>query len=533
MVLASAAGDLGDRVGRAGVGAGAAGDARRVAEAAVEPGGDVRARSRGRWRSARTCPGPRRRRARSGRTRCRARGGTTRYGWRSSWLGSCVAPGQRGSPTPSCAATAASSVCARRRGSGSSESTSSTTLAAIRRACGSAVSTTMPSRQGVVHAAPDRRALDADQADAAGAERRHAGRRSRASGPSRRPARAASRMVVPGLDLDRDAVDRQTSSLSPSSSGKCASRLRIGAGMPPPCAQRLPTSSVSSSSSSARGRRRRRPRPSRARAAARSGTGSTCRSSRAAPKCEQVPRRARACRCGRRRRRCRRGRPCSPRPRALRSRTACRAATAGQDPAERPADLQRLDRAPVAQAAAELLADARAAASRTAPRTRPGARSARSGRRAWCRARARAERRVGLGAVQRDERDVAERLDVVDDASAAPWKPRSAGNGGRAETVPRRPCERREQRRLLADDVRAGALDDRDVEGEAAAVDVVAESRRPRGLCDRRRRARLASAGTRSARRRSRALGADRVAGERQRPRARGAGLRSIRNLSM
>ena len=32
-----------------------------------------------------------------------------------------------------------------------------------------------------------------------------------------------------------------------------------------------------------------------------------------------------------------------------------------------------------------------------------------------------------------------------------------------------------EQRRLLADDVGARALDDRDVEGEAAAVDVVAE----------------------------------------------------------
>ena len=69
--------------------------------------------------------------------------------------------------------------------------------------------------------------------------------------------RTASRTVVAVDDLD--ARCRRSSSLGimrrPSSSGKCSIRLRIGAGMPPPCAQRLPASSVSSSAS----RRSRRP----------------------------------------------------------------------------------------------------------------------------------------------------------------------------------------------------------------------------------------------------------------------------------
>ena len=46
-------------------------------------------------------------------------------------------------------------------------------------------------------------------------------------------------------NLDRDAVDRDPH-LSPSSSGKWVSRLRKGAGIPPPCAHSEPSSSASS-----------------------------------------------------------------------------------------------------------------------------------------------------------------------------------------------------------------------------------------------------------------------------------------------
>ena len=107
-------------------------------------------------------------------------------------------------------------------------------------------------------------------------------RRSRASGSGRRPrarrrapsSRARRSARSPSI-VERDHV------ASPSSSGKCASRLRIGAGMPPPWAHRLPSSSVSSSCLELRAvDRLRRRRTSRARGAARSGTGSTCRSSR-------------------------------------------------------------------------------------------------------------------------------------------------------------------------------------------------------------------------------------------------------------
>ena len=96
-----------------------------------------------------------------------------------------------------------------------------------------------------------------------------------------------------------------------------------------------------------------------------------------------------------------------------------------------------------------------------------------------------------------------------------PWTPRSAGNGGRAETVPAQPLQARQQRRLLADDVGAGALDDRDVEGEAAAEDVLAEQALPRArastaVVERGLRARVLGAHEDEA-----VLGADGVAGER------------------
>ena len=65
----------------------------------------------------------------------------------------------------------------------------------------------------------------------------------------------------------------------------------------------------------------------------------------------------------------------------------------------------------------------------------------------------------------RDERDVAERLDVVDDGrqavDAALGGERRAGGDGAAQAL-----QAGEQRGLLADDVGAGALDDGDVEAK-------------------------------------------------------------------
>ena len=93
---------------------------------------------------------------------------------------------------------------------------------------------------------------------------------------------------------------------------------------------------------------------------------------------------------------------------------------------------------------------------------------------------ARAERLVGLGAVQGDEGDVAERLDVVDDGRlavvAALGRERRARRDRAAEAL-----QRRQQRGLLADHVRAGALHDLDLEVAelaAGALDRLAQGRR-------------------------------------------------------
>ena len=98
-----------------------------------------------------------------------------------------------------------------------------------------------------------------------------------------------------------------------------------------------------------------------------------------------------------------------------------------------------------------------------------------------------------------------------------PCTPRSAGNGGPRGDGAAQPLQAAQQRGLLADDVGAGALDDRDVEALAE------DGPRARASCDRLRRARASSAGTPSARARSR--------GRRRRrsprapcPRAAGAG---------
>ena len=79
----------------------------------------------------------------------------------------------------------------------------------------------------------------------------------------------------------------------------------------------------------------------------------------------------------RRRRRSRRGRPCSPPRRAASKSNDGVELEAGQDAAERAADLQRLDRPAVAHAAGDVLAQLAHRSSRTAPRRRRAGRSAR------------------------------------------------------------------------------------------------------------------------------------------------------------
>ena len=255
---------------------------------------------------------------------------------------------------------------------GSSESTSSTTAVATRRDRSSVVSISMPSRHGVVQAgsglgAPSTR----DQADAARAERRLAVVEAQRRHP-RIGLRGCAEDGRALRDLELGAVDGDGDHASPSSSGKWASRLRIGAGIPLPWAHRLPSSSVSSSCSKlARVDRRVGGEHRRGRGAARSGRGSTCRSSRAR-RSAAGGRPARACRSGRRRRRI--------------DAVADHAALGGQrvevergvelgggqDPAQRAADLHRLDRRGRRAGRPRRPRTARAPSSRTAPRRRSG-----------------------------------------------------------------------------------------------------------------------------------------------------------------
>ena len=200
-----------------------------------------------------------------------------------------------------------------------------------------------------------------DHADAAGAERRHpvveAERRhvaDRLPGPPRgwsrrarppRPGRRSRPSCAPTPRVVLAALLRAAHVRIVVGSGRRRPRRaprrsgRSGCGSAPACRRRARTASPARASRAApragRGRGRRAGRPSRTRAGARSGRGSTCRSSRARrTRAGGAP--ARACRCGRRRRGCRRGRPCSPRRPARRSRTACRASSpAGCRPAGR------------------------------------------------------------------------------------------------------------------------------------------------------------------------------------------------------
>ena len=263
----------------------------------------------------------------------------TRYGWRVVVLRpggarpSSAARRRRGARRPRRAR------CARPGGSGSSERTSSTTFAAIRctrssvgddRAC--------PRGTGVVHEATGARALDRRRGRR-GRRRTAPCRSSKQSvgTPACRRACAASSTVAPGSTSTATPSTKTSIRRAPARRGSARCRLRIGAGMPPPCAQRLADlERLEQLLELARGRPARRPSTiSSAAAAGRSGRGSTCRSSRARRSGAGASR-ARACRCGRRRRRCRRGRPCSPRPPARRSRTACRASRPGRIPPSGP-----------------------------------------------------------------------------------------------------------------------------------------------------------------------------------------------------
>ena len=138
----------------------------------------------------------------------------------------------------------------------------------------------------------------------------------------------------------------------------------------------------------------------------------------------------------------------------------------GQDAAQRAADLQRLDRVAVDEAAGDVLAQLahrRAEGHLVDARPREalveahelGARGRAVG----------AERRVERRARARHERDVAQRLDVVDDRRQA-VQPALGGKRRPRGDRPAQALQAGEQRRLLADDVGARAFDDRDVEGE-------------------------------------------------------------------
>ena len=98
------------------------------------------------------------------------------------------------------------------------------------------MSITIPSRHGVVQAGSGARAPSTPTRHTRQAPN-GAWRSSKHSVGTLAPAaRIALRIVVSGSHLDRMPVDGDLHQASPSSSAKWASRLRIGAGMPPPCA---------------------------------------------------------------------------------------------------------------------------------------------------------------------------------------------------------------------------------------------------------------------------------------------------------
>ena len=119
--------------------------------------------------------------------------------------------------------------------------------------------------------------------------------------------------------------------------------------------------------------------------------------------------------------------------------------------------------------------------------------------------RAGAERRVGLGAV-RAMNGTLQSVSTLFTTVGRPRQPRSAGNGGRAETVPRRPSSEASSAVSSPTTYEPAPSRDLDVEREAAAAGCRRRGRRrPARRGDRRLERAASSAGTRSGRRRSRA----------------------------
>ena len=172
--------------------------------------------------------------------------------------------------------------------------------------------------------------------------------------------------------------------------------------------------------------------------------------------------------------------------------------------ARRAAEQDRLDVAPAWHAAGELEQVAQRRAERHLVQ-RPAARRGPTGRTAAGRSTASVPiRAIGRAALAQDERDVDERLDVVDDGRLAeqPDLDRERRLVARLAALA---LDRFEERGLLAADVRAGAAPDLDVEAAARAQDVVAEQAGGPRRADRVRASGPAPRGTRRGCRDSRA----------------------------
>ena len=343
------------------------------------------------------------------------------YGWRSSCVRlvrrrrASAARRRRGArPT-----VARARVCGARR-LGQSERTSSTTLAATRRAL-----------RVLGRRPPSRRAP-------ASCRRRPAARPSTPTRQTRQAPKGASRVVVAerrdeaarGARTSRSVAPGSTSTATPSTVTFTTRRVHraphlVGEVRDQAADRRGHAAAVRAEARDlerleqlleqrAVDRRRRASTISSPRVQRRRGTGSTCRSSRA---------RRSASRCRASARMSVRSSKATMPPWPSMQPSAASgsksngvsSSDAGQDAAERPADLQRLERAPVAHPAAEALADL---AQRRAERHLVDARPREALVQAdelRAAALAEAERRVRLAAVRATIADVAERLDVVHD----------------------------------------------------------------------------------------------------------------------
>ena len=226
-------------------------------------------------------------------------------------------------------------------------------------------------RRGALDRRPGRR----------GRRRRAVTRSSKQSVATSPPAwRTASSAVVPGSTSTARRRRRPPSSASTPARRASA---RSGFGSAPACRRRerrgsRPRASRAAPRASA-GRPPGRLEPSPARGGARSGRESTCRSSRWRRSGAGAGR-ARACRCARRRRRSRRGRPCSPRPPARRSRSGVSSVEPGRIPPSGPPIWSALISCPSTSPPPWRLADLAHRRRRSGPRSRPDRETARSGR---------------------------------------------------------------------------------------------------------------------------------------------------------